>query len=97
MSRTQTSDLKTQRPQNLENLDLETAYTPQPHPSEKNRKHFLTRKLSSPKIWLENADPQTAVTKKWRIFLSVSELGCGSYELTTNCQSEQVGIVTKQV
>ena len=64
MSRTQTSDLKTQRPQHLENLDLETADTPQPHPSKKKkRKTFLTRKLSSPKIWLENSDPQTAVTK----------------------------------
>ena len=74
MSRTQTSDLKTQRTQNLENLDLETANTPQPHPSEKIEKNCLTRKLSSPKIWLENSDPQTAVTKKWRIFFLFLDL-----------------------
>ena len=97
MSRTQTSDLKTQRPQNLENLDLETANIPQPHPSEKIEKNCLTRKLSSSKIWLENSDPQTAVTKKWRILIvSVSGLGCGSYEFATNCRSEQVGIITSR-
>ena len=53
MSRTQTSDLKTQRTQNLENLDLETTNTPQPHPSEKIEKI----------VWLENSVPPKSDSK----------------------------------
>lgn len=94
----QSSDLrpKNSAPPKSGKLRLRNRRQPLTSPLQKNRNNFLARKLSSPKIWLENSDPQTAVTKKWRIFLSVSGLGYSSYEFATNCQSEQVGIITSR-
>lgn len=87
--RPQTSNLSAPKIQKTQTQKPQTP--PNPTPPKKQKK-LSDQKTQFP----QNLRPSNRRYQKMTYFLSVSGLGCGSYEFATNCRSEQVGIITSR-